>query len=620
MVERMRKLSILVHSSIKENLLENLQELGVVDLNIDYSKENERIQSLKNEINRIKKIKTFLINFIKKTDVKVKKSQKFVKEKIEDILNKMENLQKEYESLQEKLKQTNDEIKVLERWGEFDPIIFAKLEKEGIFVKFYSATSEEFEKLVEKGFNVSEISKNGNTVYFVLFTDEEFELMEPKPEKLPLKKLSEVITYRNHLEALIRETELAIINMEHYIVDIDKHLAMLSDELFFELGKVNFSNLVEDVVLYITGYFPVKSEKKVRDLLDKNDIVYYIENPDIKNEDVPVKLKNDKFSSLFEVITKLNSLPKYFEVDPTPFTAPFFALFFGLCIADLGYGIVMLLATIGAFLFVKDKSLKSIALLGIILSFTTIIGGILLNTFFGLQILSLPVPDSIKKFVVFTDMNSAMGFAIFLGILQVTVGYILQIINKIRLFGIEGALQPLGVLLLVLGVLFYSLVYIVEGDVSVGPIKIKEYLSVIPNSNIIFSIMVVLGLILILLFNNISQKIYIRPLIGLWELYGVVTGVPGDILSYLRLFALGLAGGLLGNAFNQIALMVRGDGGVLGIVFMTLILIVGHGLNLVLALLGAFVHPLRLTLLEFYKAVGFTGGGRPYRPFRKSGI
>ncbi len=618
MVERMKRLSILIHSSVKERFLENLQQLGVVDLNMDFSKENDRISDLKFKINRIKKAKNFLLSFLKEN--KVKENKKIVCENISDLLEKIENSQKEYESLLERIKQTDEEIKILERWGEFDPIIFAKLEKEGIFVRFYSCSSEEFEKISEKGYNVNEISRDGNTVYFVLFTEELVDLQEAKLEKVPMKKLSEVITHKNHLQTLLKEAILSISSMECYLKDLDDEINKLSDELFFELGRENFSNLVEDKVLYITGYFPVKSEKKVRELLDKNDVVYYIENPDFKNEDVPVKLKNDKFSSLFEVITKLNSLPKYYEIDPTPFTAPFFALFFGLCIADVGYGIIMLLATLGALFFVKDKSFKSIAMLGVVLSITTIIGGILLNTVFGLQILSLPVPEDLKKFVVFTDMNSAMGFAIFLGVLQVSVGYILQIINKIRLFGIEGALQPLGVLLLFLGILSYAIVFIAPGDMSIGPIRIKYYLSLVPFSQLVFSAMAIVGLILILLFNNISQKIFIRPLIGLWELYGVITGVPGDILSYLRLFALGLAGGLLGNAFNQIALMVRGDGNILGIIFMTLILIVGHGLNLVLALLGAFVHPLRLTLLEFYKAVGFTGGGRPYRPFRKSRV
>ncbi|MGC8765341.1 MAG: V-type ATP synthase subunit I [Brevinematia bacterium] len=615
MVEKMKKISVLIYEPFKEVFLEGLQDVGVVDLNVDLSKENDKILSIKKEIFRIKKAKDFVSSFLRDE----KKAEKpVVFESMENLLNRIENLQKEYETLTENIKSTDDEIKTLEKWGEFDPIIFARLEEERIHFKFYSCTTEEFEKLKKEDYVIEEVNKIGNIVYFVLFSTEEIELSEPKVEKVPMKKLSEVRTYRNHLETLLKENILSIKSLGCYIQQLNEEMNILSDELFFEIGREGFTNLVEDKVLYITGYFPVKSEKKLVEFLEKNDVIYIIETPSM-TENVPVKLKNDKFSSLFETITKLNSLPQYYEIDPTPFTAPFFALFFGLCIADVGYGIILLMFSFFAFLLIKDRNLKSIALLGVVLSIATIIAGIILNTFFGMEILKLSVPAELKKLVLFTDMNSAMGFAILLGVIQVAVGYILQIVNKMRLHGVVGGLQPLGTFLLFTGVLIYSILFLIEGDVSIGPIAIKKILGFIPFPKIISGVMVISGLLLVLLFNNLGMKIYFRPLVGLWELYGIVTGVPGDILSYLRLFALGLAGGLLGNAFNQIALMARGDGkSIPGMIGMILILTVGHGLNLVLAVLGAFVHPLRLTLLEFYKALGYTGGGRPYRPFRKT--
>ena len=121
---------------------------------------------------------------------------------------------------------------------------------------------------------------------------------------------------------------------------------------------------------------------------------------------------------------------------------------------------------------------------------------------------------------------------------------------------------------------------------------------------------------MILLFNNPDKKMWIRPLLGLWEMYNVVSGLLGDVLSYIRLFALSLAGGLLGGAINLIATMIRGDDpGIVSWFFMLLVLVGGHFINFALAALGAFVHPLRLTFVEFYKAVGFTGGGKAYAPF-----
>jgi V/A-type H+-transporting ATPase subunit I len=617
MVERMKKLSVLIYSDFKESFLEGLQELGIVDVNIDFSIENTTINELKAEITRIKNAKRFILETLK--DFKVKRESKPVLQKdLKEIINRIEKVRAEYESLSEKLKLAEIEISQLEKWGEFDPILIAKLEKEGIKVKFYSSTKEEFLKIEQKGYTVEKINQIGNTVYFVLFSTEEIELEEPKIEKLPMKKLSELITYKEHIKTLMHECKLEINSLSFYLEKIDDELNSLSDRLFYEHAKLNVGNAVEDKILFITGFFPAKNEKKLIEFLEEKEVFYIIENPS-KDDNVPVKLKNNKFARLFEVITELNSLPQYYEVDPTPFTAPFFALFFGLCIADVGYGFIMLFATILAFFFAR-KNLKSIAALGIILSLATIISGVLLNTIFGLQLLSLPLPQELKKCVVFTDMNSAMAFAIFLGVIQVIVGYCLQVVNKVRIYGIAGGMQPLGVLFFMLGVLIYSILYLVEGDVVIGPLKIKNLLALMPFSNYVSISFIVCGLILILLFNNITQKFYWRPLLGLWELYGIVTGIPGDILSYLRLFALGLAGGLLGNAFNQIALMLKGDGkNIFGVIGMILILLVGHSLNLILAVLGAFVHPLRLTLLEFYKAIGFTGGGRPYRPFKKFG-
>jgi V/A-type H+-transporting ATPase subunit I len=131
----------------------------------------------------------------------------------------------------------------------------------------------------------------------------------------------------------------------------------------------------------------------------------------------------------------------------------------------------------------------------------------------------------------------------------------------------------------------------------------------------------IVGLVLLFFFNNPSKSVFVRLPLGLWEFYQFVTGLMGDVLSYIRLFALGLAGGLLGASFNKIALMVCG--GELNfstplVVFTIIILILGHVINIALASLGAFVHPLRLTFVEFYKHLEFQGGAKEYKPFAKA--
>jgi len=129
----------------------------------------------------------------------------------------------------------------------------------------------------------------------------------------------------------------------------------------------------------------------------------------------------------------------------------------------------------------------------------------------------------------------------------------------------------------------------------------------------------IVGLVMLFLFNNPDKKLAIRLPLGLWEFYGFSTGLMGDALWYIRLFALGLAGGLLGMAFNDIAFMISaGDSPKFLVVFTILVLILGHSINFALSVLGSFVHPLRLTFVEFYKNINFRGGSKPYKPFMKT--
>jgi V/A-type H+-transporting ATPase subunit I len=220
----------------------------------------------------------------------------------------------------------------------------------------------------------------------------------------------------------------------------------------------------------------------------------------------------------------------------------------------------------------------------------------------------------------------AMGFAIFLGVVQVLLGIFLQCINRIRQHGFTWGIHPASFFIIICGILFT----ISSGNKSSGfkgitgidistyrlaGLDIGSWLAVPPQGFGLF--LIVTGLILMFLFNNPDKNIFLRPLMGLWELYGFVTGIVGDILSYLRLFALGLASGLLGNAFNGIAFGFIEKGIFPGIIGTIVLLIFAHALNFGLAILGSFVHPLRLTFVEFYKNLDFEGGGRGYAPFAR---
>ena len=357
--------------------------------------------------------------------------------------------------------------------------------------------------------------------------------------------------------------------------------------------------------------------------MDKEDVAYLIEDPK-PTENIPIKLRNNPVGKLFEPLMKIFSLPNYFEIDTTIFIAPFYTIFFGMCLADLGYGLVLFSILTIALILIKNKSMKIIIGLGMVLSASTAVMGFLLNGLFGFsisdQVMKVGIlPESLKPLIILSDQTDVMLLSMALGFIQVLVGLIIKIINSIRNGSFWDGLQPIGNFLFILGVAFAGVIYGGGATFKISIFNIGQHLT---NFAGLFGtsllnltlILIILGTLLVLLFNGMQNKFYIRPLLGIWEMYNAITGILGDILSYIRLFALGLAGGLLGSAINQIAGMTN-NGSIVGLIAMILIMIFGHSLNLMLSILGSFVHPLRLTFVEFYKNIGFTGGGIAYTPF-----
>jgi V/A-type H+/Na+-transporting ATPase subunit I len=401
------------------------------------------------------------------------------------------------------------------------------------------------------------------------------------------------------------------------------------------MAKNSMEPQLEQSILVLTGYMPEKSSPAITGFLDGQDCAYLIEEP-ATGEDVPIKLKNPAYAKLFEPIGKLFSLPDYHEIDTVPFFAPFFAFYFGLCLGDMGYGIVLLSIVVVALFKVQNKQMRQILKLGAVLGSSTIVGGLLLNTFFGTNIVEASADGTVvanatffewlKPFVAFSDSEdrtSPMVFAIMLGIFQVLLGQGLSAYNKIQLLGKRGVFQPLGTGLLLLGAVMMIMNWMIGpteakplSDFAVGPIPVGSWLAATGDPSFWGSWLAISGVALVFVYHILeSGAIWMRPLTALWDLYNIITGLLGDILSYIRLFALGLAGGLLGAAFNGIALDLKDLPG--GVIYMILVMVFGHTLNFLLASLGAFVHPLRLTFVEFYKAVGFKGGGKPFSPFTK---
>jgi V/A-type H+-transporting ATPase subunit I len=288
-------------------------------------------------------------------------------------------------------------------------------------------------------------------------------------------------------------------------------------------------------------------------------------------------------------------------MDMTPFMAPFFMMFVGFCMGDAGYGLVLLLG--GAFAKRKVAAdFRPIISLVQWLGLAAILFGILSGGFFGIELAKVPALARFKTYFFNQDKMMILAFAC--GGAHVVYAKFLGIVGVARRYGFKFAVSRIGWLTLILSLAAFIGLPIL--DVMI-PEAVKP----------VFYAIFVLSGIAIFFYNSPGKHLMVQFGSGAWTAYNTIVGLIGDLLSYVRLFALGLAGGILGMVFNKLAFDMSPDIPVVGFLITLIILAFGHSLNFALTMLGAFVHPLRLTFVEFYKNVEFEGGGREYKPFRK---
>ena len=361
--------------------------------------------------------------------------------------------------------------------------------------------------------------------------------------------------------------------------------------------------LADDKIMLLEGWVPTEIEKDTIAWLENKEIYFEAKEPEKNVDNPPIKLKNRRFARLFEMIGNMYSIPTYWELDMTPFFAPFFVMFFGFCMGDLGYGALICVITLALILSKKLKEMNSILWLGFFLGFGTVIMGTISGTFFGVPLLEVDIPIVNKlKAIMFKPegIYSAFYVSLIIGVFQILFGMCLKIINMTKLYGFGAAVSTIGWVIMLLGGI---VTFLIDG------IGIPFYACIIT------------GAVLVYLLNGPINS-FAAPFknigSGLWDTYNMATGLLGDVLSYIRLFALGLSGSILGLVFNDLAMNMKPDIPVLGTIVMLLILIFGHTMNIALSALSAFVHPMRLTFVEFYKNSGFVGGAKQYEPFKKN--
>jgi V/A-type H+-transporting ATPase subunit I len=603
MITRMKKLTFLIYHKEYEPFLEQLRELGVVHVVERQGGEpDETLQALMQKRTLYQQTLNQMATDRDVTDEATATTPLAADAIIREYGEMLQRIQR----TDQQLTQCDKDRTQLLPWGDFDQTIVRKLRDAGWFMQFYICPEREYRETWEADYNAIRILEQGGAVYFVTVTPHPVSL-DMEPFRLPSLSLTELEAEKKALQEARADYAA---QLRHFCTTqyaaLEEETQALQNDIHFRSVTLSGERMAEGSVLFLEGWIPEDNEAEVRRLLDADGVYYEIRRA-TREDNAPIKLKNNALTRMYEVLTKMYGMPDYAEFDPTPLIAPFFTLFFGFCMGDAGYGLVLIALGI----LLKKKMAKSMAgMLNLVITLgvaTTVVGTIL-GTFFGVSLVDVGIPEGMKQFMIVgkvdgTNYDKQMLLAIIIGVVQISFAMAVKAVGETVRFGFKESLSAWGWFLLVVGF------------VSTGTLA---FFNIISQEVSTWAYIAIGGVaaIGIYLLNNLRRNVFLNVGAGLWDTYNMATGLLGDTLSYIRLYALGLAGGMLGGVFNQLAFMVRdAAGGVPGWVFCLLILVLGHGINIAMSCLSAYVHPLRLTFVEYFKNSGYEGKGTEYKPF-----
>lgn len=601
MIAKMKKLTFLVYHKEYDVFLKSIRDLGVVHVatKAQGSAENAALQ----ESIRLSARYTAAIKMLQGLNVQPAAAHTGDAGKGTEVLAEIEDVQQQIQQVAHKLQAVEKELVQLEPWGDFDPKSVARLRDAGYQIDFYICSDKQFKEEWVDLYNATEINHVGSKLYFVTVMPKGENIdLEVETAKLPDCSLSDLHVRKENLAKQSEALQVRLKDLAASVVpDLQAAQAQVHSQIEFSKVVLNTDSLADNKLMLLQGWAPADCVSKIKDFLESKEVYYEVADP-TPEDDVPILLDNKGFFRLFEPIMRLYMLPKYNELDLTPFFAPFFMLFFGLCLGDSGYGLFMLLAVTVYRLVAKNisASMKPILTLVQLLGASTMVCGLLTGTCFGFNLydIQLPLFQSLKE-AISLDNQQMFNLSLILGGVQIIFGMILKAVNQTIQFGFKYAVATIGWLFILVST---AIAFAAPGFMPMGGTVHMVFLAI--------------GVLMAYLYNSPGKNVFVNIGLGLWDSYNMATGLLGDVLSYVRLFALGLSGGILASVFNSLAVGMSPDNVIAGPIVMVLIFVIGHAINMFMNVLGAMVHPMRLTFVEFFKNSGYEGGGKEYKPFK----
>lgn len=595
MIARMKKITLISSAKTQDKFLLKLRRAGAVHIKHVCPPSSNEITFTEERLSLLNDAADILPAPDKTKKASMNLSEEEAVKYAEELLIRY----REKEHLQNTIHEIQNQIDWYRPWGSFNPHDVKDLKNKGIFIKLYSLQKSEFKKIRrEYSERITIINKDNARVYLAL-------ILYKKDEKLPFdeaispeKGLTQLQTELNHSEKRLKEIDTYFKEKAPLKEAFKKEISDIKERL--EFLNVRFGMKSGEVFSYLQGFIPESYLNNVISMAKLEGAGYLIEEPDDPDE-TPTLVKNPKWIRIIDPVFKfMNTLPGYAEYDiSVPFLL-FFSLFFAMLIGDAGYGILFMIITFFAKRKFKNAPQEPFYLV-YALAIATTIWGVITGTYFGFEkIAQLPILNNLIIGKISSFAKGNQDFMIYLcfiiGAVHLSIAHIMM---ALRVINSRLALGQLGWIMVVWG-LFYT----------AGTLVLAK---AFPS---FAGYLILGGAILIMFFSSLNKNILKGALATLGNLPLSIISAFSDVVSYLRLFAVGYASVIVANSFNNMA-MEAGFGSIASGLGAAFILFFGHALNIALGIIAVVVHGIRLNMLEFSGHLGMQWSGREYKPFKE---
>lgn len=638
MIEKMQKVSIVVLDREREEALKSLRKLGLVHLE-PLEGSSEKLSAYKEALSNAV-VSESILGEVKLPKEKGRKAVLTLSN--ENAVKLCAEIVQDADRKKQLLDEISADVAELDRftlWGSVNVEDFAYLKEKGIALKLYEVPASKYLE-IDESINTVLVNNDKKNVRFLLLGDERPANLLPEAFEVPFPRCSTV-----ELEKEIEAYKKEIAKIEENKIEKAVYLSAIKDfkkklEYDIEFENVNAgmgredskSDSSENGLAWIQGYVPELNMEEFKNFAKENDWAVAWQEPENPDE-VPTKLKNNKIVSMIYPLTDfLGTVPGYAEYDISGWFLLFFTIFFGMIFGDGGYGLLVTAAFVIMTLVnvVKGKKVPALYPLAILLGVATAVWGMVTCTWFGLDVkylpdwlvnLSIPQISNACKDQTWmpfwcegtgveglTTDKFLMIWCFSLALVQLSVAHIKAIFRNIKSL---KALGDFGSMIQLWGMLYVVLMMVVDGNIF----NLGVVIGGIPVGMVCVGLVAV-GFILSFIFANYEGNIVESIMSSVKNIISVLLGVVNvfsDIVSYIRLWAVGLAGAAISQTVNEMAGPMLGH--FIFFIFAIILLVFGHGLNMILNLLSVIVHGVRLNTLEFSTHLGMSWSGFKYEPF-----